>query len=83
MIESTELLQYLCVSWVLLKHSFVRFFRCDELRDRICKLANHSKSADKQSTHILLLFVDVTNLEPDVDFGERSRRIVEDVSEAL
>ena len=35
------------------------------------------------TTHILLLFVDVSNLEPDVDFGERSRRILQNISETL
>jgi hypothetical protein len=34
-------------------------------------------------THILLLLVDVTDLEPDVDLGKRSRRVLKDVAEAL
>lgn len=35
------------------------------------------------STHIFLLFVDVTNLEPDILLRERSGRIVDDVFETL
>ena len=38
---------------------------------------------DRMTTDILLLFVDVSNLKPDVDFGERSRRILQNISETL
>jgi hypothetical protein len=34
-------------------------------------------------THISVLLVDVSQLEPDIPRSERSRRVVEDVPEAL
>jgi hypothetical protein len=34
-------------------------------------------------TYIFLLFIDMTNLKPDVFLAERSRRVVDNVFEAL
>jgi hypothetical protein len=39
--------------------------------------------AGSDSTYILLLLVDMANLEPDVLLSERSRRVGNDVLEAL
>lgn len=86
MIQSAELLQHFRVRRVLLKYSFVRFFRCDELRNRrVTGELWHERAGreERACTHVLLLFVHVTDLEPDIDLGERPGRIVEDVSEAL
>jgi hypothetical protein len=35
------------------------------------------------ATYIFLLFVDMSDLEPDVFLGERTRRVIDDVVEAL
>lgn len=36
-----------------------------------------------QSTYILLLLVDMTDLEPDIFFGQRARGVADNVFEAL
>jgi hypothetical protein len=36
-----------------------------------------------KNTYILLLFMNVTNLEPNILLSERARRVIDDVFEAL
>ena len=40
-------------------------------------------SATAGLTDVLLLLVNVTDLEPDVDFRQRARRVVQNVAETL
>ena len=85
MIQTAELLEDFCVCWILLKNTLVRLFRRDELVQRAegISLSVRRRAATFFPTHILLLLVDVADLEPDVDLGEWTWRIVEDVAEAL
>jgi hypothetical protein len=84
-IQTAELLENFCVCRVLLQDTLVRLF----CRDELVQGAKGIRSPVRQSAakifpaHILLLLVDVADLKPDVDLGERTWRIVEDVAEAL
>lgn len=46
-------------------------------------LAREKKARNGAKSYILLLFIDVADLEPDVLFGQGSRRVMYDIFEAL
>ena len=85
MVKASELLKDLGMGRVFGKDAVVRFLGSEEL------VISKSRSVPQRKvqgrtiggTHILLLLVDVANLEPDIDLGQRPWRILQDVAEAL
>lgn len=80
-IKPAELLEDLCVVRALDQDPFVRFFGLLELQRGLGLHGVEEKW--REITYVLGLLVDVTDLEPDVQIGERSWRIPEDAIEAL
>lgn len=85
MVESAELLKDLGVCGVLRQYSLVRLLGRDELctGGRAGSAFAPSEESEPKTTHVFLLLVDVPNLEPDVDLREWSRRVLQNVAEAL
>ena len=77
-IEPTELLQDFGVIGIVLQYTLVRV-----LSSVILKWPSARGTSRGGVTHVFLLLVDVSNLEPDVDLGQRFRRIVQDIAETL
>lgn len=80
MMEPAELLQDLGMMWIAVKDAEVGMFRSFVLMGL---LARFRSKCVTQCTHILLLFVNVTDLEPDICLAQRLRRILDNVLEAL
>lgn len=79
MMQPTKLLENLCVVGISVKDPPVSSLRGVVLQ--YCQQSSHRKWVDL--AYILLLLVHMTNLEPDVFFGKRSRRIGDNVFETL
>lgn len=81
-VEASELLKDLGVGGILSEHSLIRFLGGEKLGRGKSELMFKARNSTA-TTHVLLLLVDVADLEPDVNLGERSRRILQYVAEAL
>lgn len=79
MVEPAELLQNLRVLRIPLEHAGVGHLGGVILRKRLAR----KRFGVTYPTYILLLLVHVADLEIDVLFTERSRRVIDDVFEAL
>jgi hypothetical protein len=76
--EPAKLLKDLCVLWIAIKHAAVCCFGVVELF-----FVSEQIQKDTEETHIFLLLVDVSNLEPDVFFCQWSWWIMYNILEAL
>jgi hypothetical protein len=65
--------------WVSVQHPTICALGTFVLQKAVSK-EDHK---DKSATYIFLLFVHMANLEPDVFFVQRPRRVLHDVLEAL
>lgn len=57
--------------------------RKDESGQYSQRKKGRAETEAKKRTNLLLLLVNVSDLEPDIDLGERTRRVLEDEFEAL
>lgn len=78
--EPAELLEDLCVVFIVLKDTLVCFLCRDKL---IGMLAISLDFEASWATHVFLLLVNVADLKPDVFLLQWTRRIVHNVPEAL
>jgi hypothetical protein len=80
MMQPPKLLQDLCMIGVTVEHPSVCSLGGVEL-------SNHQQMEvgrlGRERPYVFLLFVNMTNLEPDILFSQRSRRIVDNVFETL
>jgi hypothetical protein len=73
-------LEDLGVSRIVHDDTFIGIFGSDVLEARV-----HVKEGQDgaRTTHVFLLFVDVSNLEPDIGMGQRTWWVAKDSIEAL
>jgi hypothetical protein len=77
-VKPTELLKHFGVIWITFQNATVGTFGCFELEKRLAAIWQA-----RTCTYLFLLFVNMSNLEPDVFFGQRARWIGDNVFEAL
>lgn len=81
MVQPTQLLKNLGVVGRLIQHSLVRRLGTIKLRDNISML--REKRKNQAVAHIFLLFMNMSNLEPNVLLGQRSRGGIDNIFKAL
>jgi hypothetical protein len=86
-VEPSELLKDLGVLGIFVKDAFVGFLGQDVLcvlnKSRVSGQRVEKRKEQGRIAYLLLRLVNVTDLKPDVDLGQRTRWILENVAEAL
>jgi len=76
-VEPSELLEHFCVGRVVRDDAFVCIFCTEILKEMSVVYVNAGKAP-----YIVLLFIDMPDLEPDVGMGEGTWWVAEDAVEA-
>jgi len=79
MIQPSQLLENLCVIWITVKHAAICTFGIVIL----WIVSLETRQIEVEATYVFLLLVNVSNLKPDILFGEWSWWNGDNVAEAL